>query len=180
MVTWTHEMGLRLARAIFWALLRLWIVAGAVMHLMAAHPAPRPPAPIVAPMSAVQIAESQVGHAGPYTAGGFWCAKFVSWVETQAHTAGWRAEDGPNLIYVDHQASLTRTPQLGSLVYIDLYGGTRPLDQVGVTHIGIVVAVNGAQVTTVEGNAGPDYSVVSVHTRTVGDGYVVGFSPAAA
>ena len=42
-----------------------------------------------APKTPLKIAQSQVGKTGPYAEGGFWCAKFVSWVAEQAKVEGW-------------------------------------------------------------------------------------------
>jgi hypothetical protein len=40
--------------------------------------------------SPLKIAQSQVGKSGPYAEGGFWCAKFASWVAEQAKVEGWQ------------------------------------------------------------------------------------------
>jgi hypothetical protein len=44
------------------------------------------------------------------------------------------------------------------------------------THVGIVKSVNGDQIATIEGNADPDSSVVTRHTRTLGDGFIIDFA----
>jgi hypothetical protein len=93
-----------------------------------------------------------------------WCADFVSWVFNQAGTpftggsnGGWRLAAAvgvadwfkQNGVWTPDGASAP-PPQPGDVFYTAANGG----------HVGIIVAVSGNQVTTIEGNAGP--SVVSI------------------
>jgi hypothetical protein len=123
----------------------------------------------------IGIAASQVGLAGPYTAGGFWCAKFVSWVARKAFVPGFVYEDGPAALMGDAQRSgrITAGPQIGGLVYIDLTG------QGGATgyasHVALIEWTDGVTINTIEGN-GDNTGVVDRHIRHVGDGYVFAFS----
>lgn len=115
------------------------------------------------------MAQSQVGLSGPYTEGGFWCAKFVQWVgaETNKTIPG---RDSPSDMRRD--IVLTNTPKPGDLVFIDLFAGTQPGSLVN--HVGIVESIEGNTIHTIEGNA-DDSGVVVRLTRQIGDGYVKEF-----
>ena len=107
-------------------------------------------------------------------AGGFWCARFVDRVESEAHVPGWVSESGPGELYRDHADRLSQTPHVGDLVFVDLSHGTQP--GAPVTHVGIVQApLGGGRVLTIEGNA-DDSNTVIEHVRQTGDGYVVAYA----
>jgi surface antigen len=129
-----------------------------------------------APKTPLEVAQSQVGKTGSYADGGFWCARFVSYVAEQTHVEGFEQSDSPARLYAvaKEQGRLTDTPQPGYLVFIDLTG--QNFANQYVSHVGIVESVDGATVHTIEGNA-DDSGVVTRQTRQVGDGYVVGFVP---
>lgn len=113
-------------------------------------------------------AERQIGRAGAYAEGGFWCAQFVSWVEQQAGTPGWVSTPSPAAIedYAKSEGRWTRVPKPGDVAFMDLTNHAGTWD--AATHIGIVAAVNGNQVVTIEGNADGDPNVVSVQVHTIG------------
>jgi hypothetical protein len=77
-----------------------------------------------APRTPLQVAQAEVGMTGPYAEGGFYCAKFASWVAEQAHVAGFISRDGPAALYADAVADgrFTDKPAVGYMVFIDLFG----------------------------------------------------------
>jgi hypothetical protein len=128
-----------------------------------------------APKTPLEIAQSQVGKTGPYAEGGYWCAKFVSWVAEQAKVEGFQSSDSPARLHTiaKEQGRLTDVPLPGYLVFIDLEGGNDVNDYI--THVGIVETVDGTTVHTVEGNA--DHSGrVTRQVHELGDGYVIDFT----
>jgi hypothetical protein len=141
------------------------------------EPTPAPaPEPVLTPL---QIAQSQIGKTGPY-ARGFWCAKFVSWVLQQANVANFVPHDSPLALHNDALAEgrLHITPVAGDMVFLDLtgHGGhvAGPTDFY-VSHVGIVEAVNGNELTTIEGNTDTT-GTVQRKTRHLHDGYVLDFA----
>jgi hypothetical protein len=49
-----------------------------------------------APKTPLEIAQSQVGRTGSYADGGFWCARWASWVAQEAQVPGFIPRDGPS------------------------------------------------------------------------------------
>jgi hypothetical protein len=131
-----------------------------------------------APKTPLEIAQSQVGKTGPYAEGGYWCAKFVSWVAEQAKIPGFISRDGPSALSADAKADgrLSDQPVIGGMIFIDLFGP----DGVGhgqVTHVGIVESVTGDELVIIQGNGKPDPTVVTRTTYKIGDGFVIAFAP---
>jgi hypothetical protein len=128
------------------------------------------------PKTPLEIAQSQVGKTGPYAEGGFWCAKFVSFVAANAEVPQFEASDSPARLYAvaKEQGRLTDAPQPGYLVFIDLTGENNANDYI--SHVGIVESVDGDTVNTIEGNA-DDSGVVTRQQRQLGAGYVIAFAP---
>ena len=117
-----------------------------------------------APRTPLQVAQAEVGMTGPCAEGGFYCAKFASWVAEQAHVAGFISRDGPAALYGDAVADgrFTDKPAVGYMVFIDLFG-PGGIGHGQVTHVGIVESIDGDAVNIIQGNGDPDPSVV---TRT--------------
>jgi hypothetical protein len=128
------------------------------------------------PKTPLEVAQAEVGKAGSYADGGFWCAKFISWVAGQAHVGGFEQSDSPARLYAvaKEEGRLTDTPQPGYLVFIDLTGESFANEYV--SHVGIVESVDGDTIRTIEGNA-DDSGVVTRQQRQIGDGYVIDFAP---
>jgi CHAP domain len=129
-----------------------------------------------APKTPLEIAQSQVGKTGPYAEGGWWCAKFVSYVGEQAKVEGWQSSDSPARLHAiaEDQDRLTDTPLSGYLVFIDLTAKNNANDYI--SHVGIVESVEGDVIHTMEGNA-DDSGLVTHQTRYLGDGFVIDFAP---
>jgi hypothetical protein len=129
-----------------------------------------------APKTSLEVAQSQVGKTGPYADGGFWCAKFQSWLAEQAKVEGFEQSDSPARLYAvaKEQGRLTDTPFPGYLVFIDLTGENFANQYV--SHVGIVESVDGEVIHTIEGNADGS-GLVTRQTREIGDGYVISFAP---
>jgi hypothetical protein len=128
------------------------------------------------PKTPLEIAQSQVGKTGPYSEGGFWCAKAASYFAEQAHIEGWQSSDSPARLHTiaRDQERLTDTPLPGYLVFIDLTGENNANDYI--SHVGIVESVEGQIIHTIEGNA--DHSaLVARQVRELGDGKVIDFAP---
>jgi len=134
------------------------------------EPEPEPqPEPVA--LTPVEVALAQVGLTGAYADGGFWCAQFATWVYEQA---GLTPLPSTSPLVLWNKLPRSSTPIVGGLVFVDLFNGTQP--GAPVSHVGIVVAVEGDEITTVEGNAAPDPNVVTLHTRRLTDRAVVGFA----
>lgn len=108
--------------------------------------APRRPA-AAAPTkhrSVLDVARSQIGQTGSYATGGFWCAKFASWVLAQA---GYHVQnDSPGKLTL--AISPTTSPRPGDLVYITF----RP-DRPQAEHVGIYVSTDAdGTVHSIDGN----------------------------
>jgi hypothetical protein len=129
-----------------------------------------------APKTSLEIAQAEVGKTGPYTDGGFWCAKFASYVAEQAKVEGWQSSDSPARLHTiaKEDGRLTDTPLPGYLVFIDLTGQNNANEYI--THVGIVESVEGTVIHTIEGNA-DNSGLVTRQTREIGDGYVIDFAP---
>lgn len=144
------------------------------MEFHTPEPAPAPPAKPEPTRREriVQVALGEVGQAGDYTAGGFWCVQFAAWVYQQAGADPLGTTSPLTLWALAKQtARLTDTPQPGDIMLIDLFRGTQP--GAPVTHAGIVTAVEGGTITTVEGNAADNPDQVSQHTRPADDPSIV-------
>jgi CHAP domain len=130
------------------------------------------------PKTPLAVAQSQVGKTGPYAEGGFYCAKFASWVAEQAEVPGFKPADGPSALYADAVADgrFTDKPAVGYMVFIDLFG-PGGIGHGQVTHVGIVESIDGDAVNIIQGNGEPDPSVVTRTAYHLGDGYIVGFAP---
>jgi CHAP domain len=130
------------------------------------------------PTTPLEIAQSQVGKTGAYAEGGFWCAKFVSWIAEQAKVSGFISRDGPSALYADAVADrrLTQEPVVGGMIFIDLFG-PNGIGHGQVTHVGIVASVTGDELVIIQGNGKPDPSVVTRTTYKIGDGFVIAFAP---
>jgi surface antigen len=128
------------------------------------------------PKTPLEIAQGEVGKTGPYAEGGFWCAKFASFVAEKAEVPQFEASDSPARLYAvaKEQGRLTDTPQPGYLVFIDLTGENFANQYV--SHVGIVESVDGDTFISIEGNA-DNSGLVTRQTHTVGDGYVIAFAP---
>jgi hypothetical protein len=128
-----------------------------------------------APKTPLEIAHAELGKTGPYAEGGFWCAKFVSWVAEQAKVEGWQSNDSPARLHTiaKEQGRLTDTPLPGYLVFIDLTGQNNANEYI--SHVGIVESVEGTTIHSIEGNA-DNSGLVTRQTREVGDGFVVDFA----
>jgi surface antigen len=124
----------------------------------------------------LEVAQSQAGKTGPYADGGFWCAKFASFVAAKAEVPQFEASDSPARLYAvaKKQGRLTDAPQPGYLVFIDLTGENFANQYV--SHVGIVESVDGQVIHTIEGNADGS-GLVTRQTREIGDGYVIAFAP---
>jgi hypothetical protein len=152
-----------------------------IMKPVAAHSAPVAASTTTtaeSPKTPLQVALKYLGQTGPWADGGFYCAKFVSYVADEAELPGFIPRDGPSALYADalRDGRLTQDPVLGGMIFIDLFGP----DGIGhgqVTHVGIVEYVDGSTVGIVQGNGAPDPSVITRTTYHLGDGYVVGFAP---
>jgi hypothetical protein len=127
------------------------------------------------PKTPLEVAQAEVGTTGPYADGGFWCAKFQSWLAEQAKVEGFEQSDSPARLYAvaKEQGRLTDTPQPGYLVFIDLTGQNNANDYI--SHVGIVESVDGEVIHTIEGNADKS-GLVTRQTRRIGDGFVVDFA----
>jgi hypothetical protein len=132
-----------------------------------------------APKTPLEVAQAEVGKTGAYADGGFWCAKFVSWVAEQAKVEGFQPNDSPARLHAiaKEQGRITDTPLPGYLVFIDLTG--QNFANQYISHVGIVESVNGDEFVSIEGNADSS-GLVTRQTRRVGDGYVIVFAPFAA
>jgi hypothetical protein len=128
------------------------------------------------PKTPLEIAQSQVGKTGPYAEGGFWCAKFVSFVAEKAEVPGWESSDSPAVLHTNafNDGRLALAPDIGYLVFIDLTGQNNANDYI--SHVGIVESIDGDTIHTIEGNA-DDSGVVTRQQRQIGDGYVIDFAP---
>jgi CHAP domain len=128
------------------------------------------------PKTPLAVAQSQVGKTGPYAEGGFWCAKFASFLAAKAEVPQFEQSDSPARLYAvaEEQGRLTDAPQPGYMVFIDLTGQNFANEYV--SHVGIVESVDGDVIQTVEGNA-DNSGLVTRQTRKIGDGYVIGFAP---
>jgi hypothetical protein len=110
-----------------------------------------------APKSPLEVAQAEVGKAGPYAEGGFWCAKVASYFAEQAEVPGFVSRDGPSALYADAVADgrFTDTPVTGGLVFIDLFG-PGGVGHGQVTHVAILESVEGDVLTVIQGNGAPD------------------------
>jgi hypothetical protein len=91
-------------------------------------------------------------------------AEVMNWGRGDTHVDGFISRDGPSALYADavRDGRFTQTPAVGDMIFIDLFGP----DGVGhgqVTHVGIVEAISGDELTIIQGNGKPDPSLV---TRT--------------
>lgn len=129
-----------------------------------------------APKTVLQVAQGEVGKTGPYAEGGFWCAKFISYIAEQAGVPGWVSNDSPARLRALARESgrLHDTPAIGDMVFVDLAGQNGVTDYA--SHVGIVESVDGNVIHTIEGNASKDSDVVMRMTRQLGDGYVMDFA----
>ncbi|MFY0409279.1 hypothetical protein ACI6PP_19900, partial [Solicola sp. PLA-1-18] len=94
-----------------------------------------------------------------------WCGIFQSWASLASGNddAVPMHRDFPSLVAAtqDDTARLSQVPAVGALAFMDLEDAGRP------THVGLVVAHDGTDVTLVEGNVGPsDGRAVVRTTRT--------------
>lgn len=111
---------------------------------------------------------------GGFPAGTSWCAIFVSWV--LHHTKGYEyvpknaSVAGFASYFKAHHEykSYTERPKPGWIIMFDWSGGHNPTD-----HIGIVKAVHGNKITTLEGNNG-DQTVEKTY-NTVGGKDIAGY-----
>jgi hypothetical protein len=128
------------------------------------------------PKTPLEVAQSQVGKSGPYAEGGFFCAKFASWVADQAKIESFQQSDSPARLHTiaKEEGRLTDTPLPGYLVFIDLTGENNRNDYI--SHVGIVESVEGQTIVSIEGNA-DDSGLVTRQTRKVDDGYMIDFAP---
>lgn len=105
-----------------------------------------------------------------------WCAQFVRWVYKTAGAANYdRMDAGARSVknygtWRSNPSSNVTGIQPGDLIAFRLNTGTPDDD-----HIGVVVAVNGAALVTVEGNTSSG-KVTRVTTRTVTDSSISGYA----
>jgi hypothetical protein len=126
----------------------------------------------------LEVAQAEVGKTGPYADGGFWCAKFASFVAEKAEVPQFKGSDSPARLHADAVADgrFTDTPVIGGLVFIDLFG-PGGVGHGQVTHVAILESVEGDELHIIQGNGDPDRSVVTRTTYRNGDGFVIGFAP---
>jgi hypothetical protein len=130
------------------------------------------PAPTV-----LSVARAELGKAGSYAQDGFWCAKFVSFVATEAQVPGFVGSDSPSRLYFQAKddGRLTDNPVIGGLAFIDLQGNNNAENYI--THVAIPESVDGDAVTVIQGNGAPDARVVTRATYHLHDGYLIDFAP---
>ena len=126
----------------------------------------------------LEVAQAEVGKTGPYADGGFWCAKFASFVAEKAEVPQFKGSDSPARLHADAVADgrFTDVPVMGGLVFIDLFG-PGGVGHGQVTHVAILESVQGDELHIIQGNGDPDPSVVTRTTYRIGDGFVIGFAP---
>ena len=102
---------------------------------------------------------------------------FVSWVAEQTQIAAFRSETSPAYLHTDAKLAgqLRSTPIPGGMAFIDLQGLDNATDYI--THVVIVESVDGNKVHVIQGNGNPDPTVVTRTTYTIGDGYLIDFTP---
>jgi hypothetical protein len=95
--------------------------------------------------STLDVAQAEVGQSGVYADGGFWCAKFATWV---LNAAGYDIRsDGP--AQLKQMMPATDSPSPGDLVFINLMAD----DSGQTSHVAVVESINpDGSVNTVEGN----------------------------
>lgn len=125
-------------------------------------------------LTALQIAQNEVGLGGSYTKGGYWCAKFVTYVGQSAKIPNFVGNDSAATLYWNYnrQGLVTTEPRVGDLIFIDLSG--QNFANQYISHIGIVESVNGTEIRTIEGNADRS-GLVTRQVRHLNDGYVISF-----
>lgn len=113
----------------------------------------------------LEIAEGEIGKAGSYSAGGFWCHKFVGF-------ALGREFSSPS----DVAAKLTRVddPRPGDVALLQLDPEHEGEGQI--SHVGLVAAVADGKIHTIERNPVSGSDVVVRFTRSLDDATIVGFA----
>lgn len=128
-------------------------------------------------LTPLAVAQSELGKAGVYSEGGFWCAKFVSWVAVQAEVSGFKGHESPAGLHgiAVKEGRITELPQVGQLVFIDLFG---PAGNGGgqVSHVAVVETVDGNNFTTIGRNSKPGNDTVVRENWSVGDKYAVAYA----
>jgi hypothetical protein len=129
-----------------------------------------------APKTPLEVAQAEVGKTGPYAVGGFWCAKFVSWIAEQSKIENFQQSDSPARLHkiAMDEGRIVAAPFPGYLVFIDLTG--QNFANQYISHVGIVESVDGDEIVIIQGNGNPDPSVVTRTTYRVGDGFVIAFA----
>ena len=118
------------------------------------------------PQDVIRVEASQVGYVeGSNNANKYgvwygmnhqpWCDIFQSWAFAQAGAlsaiGGKFASTPAHAAWFKAKGRFGDTPQVGALVFYD-WGGSKAIS--GIDHIGLVIAVNGSTITTIEGNTG--------------------------
>jgi hypothetical protein len=118
--------------------------APVIKNVAAAAPALSSPTSTTNPLTtALRIAQAEVGKTGPYAEGGFFCAKFISWIAEQAKIEGWQSSDSPARLHklAMDEGRIVAEPYPGVMVFIDLTG--QNFANQYISHVGIVESVNG-------------------------------------
>jgi hypothetical protein len=126
---------------------------------------------------ALTTARAEIGKAGAYSEGGFWCAKFVSYVNTTAKVPGYVYNDAPAGLYgkAQKEGRIVGKPSVGGEVFVDLFAGQYGANYVN--HIGIVESVKGNTFTSIERSPDDNSKDVVVRkVRTFDDPHVIAFS----
>lgn len=126
----------------------------------------------------VEKARSQIGTligtpGVPYAVP-FSCAKFTSWDLGSCGLHMYDA-DSPNDQYViaQQRSEFGTTPQVGDLVFIDLFGKNNQWNSI--THVSILVTVDGMTIEFNDPEGGPN-AVRYRQRGPVGDGFTIGYA----
>lgn len=77
-----------------------------------------------------------------------WCCAFISWLFKSDRDLLMRTASCQELLtWFEHNGSVVKKPEVGDIVFYKFAGNSRRTN-----HVGIVVGVNGAQISAVEGN----------------------------
>ncbi len=120
-----------------------------------------------------------------------WCADFVSWVYMTAGTplsgggsGGWRVASAYLPILANNITWTAKSenkfpPQPGDFIFVHYDSGTGggSIDGKLVTHVGLIISIDGSKITTIEGNVGSSNILSLSYTdyNSNGNGEIVGW-----